>query len=129
MKNKCFEYKGFNGSVEASIEDGVLHGKILFVSDLVTYEADTIKDLDSEFKAAVDDYLETCKALDMPPCKPFKGSFNVRIGAQLHKDVAILAAKQDVSLNDFIKSALEKTVKSFDEVSEQNGLRVGAEIN
>jgi predicted HicB family RNase H-like nuclease len=55
MKSKCFEYKGYSGTVEASIEDGVLHGKILFVSDLVTYEADTVTALKSEFEAAVDD--------------------------------------------------------------------------
>ena len=110
MKTNCFEYKGYSGSVEASIEDGVLHGKILFVTDVVTYEADTLPQLEQEFNAAVDDYLDTCKALDVTPCKPFKGSFNVRIGAQLHKSIAVMAARQGVSLNDFIKTTLEKVV-------------------
>lgn len=110
MKGKCFEYHGYCGSIEASLEDGVLHGKLLHVNDLITYEADTIAALEKEFKAAVDDYLATCKALEVAPCKPFKGSFNVRIGPQLHKEIAVLAAKQDVSLNDFIKSTLEYAV-------------------
>lgn len=58
---EMFTYQGYQGSVETSIEEDVLHGKILFINDLVTYEAVTIKKLRQEFEMAVDDYLETCK--------------------------------------------------------------------
>ncbi len=43
--SQTFEYKDFIGSVEASIEDGVLFGKILFINALITYEAETLRDL------------------------------------------------------------------------------------
>lgn len=50
-------YRGFTGSVEYSEEDEVFHGKLLDIRDLVTYEADSISELNSEFISVVDDYV------------------------------------------------------------------------
>ena len=47
---ETYTYKGYQGSVETSIEDGVLHGKIMFINDLVTYEATTLKALEKQFE-------------------------------------------------------------------------------
>ncbi len=77
---KQFEYNGYVGSIEFSIEDNVLYGKLLGIKDLVSYEADTIANLKKEFELAVDDYLETCVAIAKEPENLFKGSFNVRTG-------------------------------------------------
>jgi predicted HicB family RNase H-like nuclease len=44
---KMLEYKGYVGSVEASIEEGVLFGQLMFIAALVTYEADTVKALEA----------------------------------------------------------------------------------
>ena len=52
------EFKGYQGSVEVSIGDGVLFGKITNINDLVTYEADTVAGLRKAFEDAVDDYIE-----------------------------------------------------------------------
>lgn len=57
------KYKDFYGSIELSYEDKILHGKIECINDLVTYEAETINDLEAAFREAVDDYLDTCKSL------------------------------------------------------------------
>jgi predicted HicB family RNase H-like nuclease len=63
----AFHYKNFIGSLEVAPEDKVLHGKLLNVADLVTYEAITIEQLEVEFKNAVDDYIQTCKQLNRKP--------------------------------------------------------------
>ena len=52
--SQTFEYKDFIGSVETSIEDGILFGKILFINALITYEAETLRDLRKEFEDAVE---------------------------------------------------------------------------
>jgi predicted HicB family RNase H-like nuclease len=54
-------YKGFMGSIEISLEDDCLHGKLLLINDLVTYEARTPNQLQAEFESAVEDYLATCR--------------------------------------------------------------------
>lgn len=57
MNNDKLHYRGFTGSIEYSDEDGAYFGKILDIKDLVTYEADSISELNSEFIGVVDDYV------------------------------------------------------------------------
>ncbi len=57
------KYKDYEGTAELDMERKVCRGKILFIDDLVTYEADTPAKLQHEFEAAVDDYIETCSSL------------------------------------------------------------------
>ena len=104
-------YKGFIGSIEVSINDNCIHGKILFIDDTVTYEAESPAQVEAEFKAAVEDYLETCKELGRAPSKPFSGSFNIRIGSELHQRVARHAAVNDISINEVVKQALIEYLK------------------
>lgn len=63
------------------------------------------------FIAAVDDYLEDCKRDGVEPEKPCKGSFNVRIGEELHCQVALLALMLDEKLNEFVTEAVKERVE------------------
>lgn len=107
---KLLQYKGYYGSLEASIEDNCLHGKIEFINGLVTYEADNISGIEKEFQLAVDDYLQTCQQLGHKPELSCKGSFNVRVGSELHREALIHAKQQGINLNEFVKKAVEKAV-------------------
>jgi len=112
--SESMKYRGYHGSVDVSIEDGVLHGKILFIDDLVTYEADTVPALQTEFRAAVDDYIQTCEELGRAPQKAYSGSFNVRVGPELHQESVIYAKKQGITLNELVKRSLTGTVRTQD---------------
>ena len=52
------ESRGYKGSVNYSVDDGCWHGKIVDISDLVTYEADSYEELVEEFKDAVLEYMD-----------------------------------------------------------------------
>lgn len=52
-----FRYRERTGSISASPVDGCLHGKLLGTADLVTYEAQTVTELEAAFQQAVDRYL------------------------------------------------------------------------
>jgi len=104
---KLFHYKNYLGSIEINLNEKCLHGKLMFVNDLVTYEAQTIKTLEKEFHSAIDDYLATCKKLKREPMRPFRGSLNVRIGEELHKNIATTAALHNMTINEYIKTALQ----------------------
>lgn len=99
-------YKGYTGSVEFSEKDEVFHGKLVGIRDLVTYEATDAPGLKASFRAAVEDYLATCKRQGKPPDVPFKGSFNVRVGRDLHKRAAIYASERGKKLNALVGEAL-----------------------
>lgn len=103
--NKMLKYKNYCGSVETSLDDMVLHGKIECIADVVTYEADSLPALKRAFEEAVDDYLETCSAIGKQPEKAMSGTFNVRVGENLHKDAYLSAKNQGLNLNEFVKKS------------------------
>lgn len=106
MTTNVLEYKGYQGSIEVSIEDKVLHGKILHIVDLVTFEAQTPEGLEQAFQEEVDEYLAFCKEEGVEPDKPFKGSFNVRVGPGTHKRLVMAATRANVTLNDTVRRVL-----------------------
>lgn len=109
MQN-ILKHKGFIGSVECSMEDNILHGKILHINGLITYEAETPAELQNEFQCAVDDYIEFCEAQGVDPYKSFNGKFNVRISPELHKKATLLATKKEMTLNAFVTQAIENEI-------------------
>lgn len=109
MQN-VLEYKGFIGSVDISLEDNILYGKILYINGLITYEANTPNELKAEFESAVDDYIEFCQEQGLEASKSFNGKFNVRISPEIHKKASLLATKQDLSLNAFVSKAIENEI-------------------
>lgn len=117
---KTLTFNGFEGSAEIDTERQVCRGKLLFIPDLVTYEADSPKDLQAAFEDAVTDYLETCEELGREPHRPFRGSFNVRVKPDLHRAAAVRAAHDDVSLNDLVVRSLECYVLGQGDVNNFN---------
>jgi predicted HicB family RNase H-like nuclease len=106
------EYKGYIGSVRFSAEDDVFHGKLQGIRDLVAYEGTDVASLKQSFHEAVEDYFETCKKRGRAPEQPFKGSFNVRVGRDLHKRAAVFAAGHNKKLNSVVSEALEKYLET-----------------
>lgn len=104
------KYKDYEGTAELDMARRVCRGKILFIDDLVTYEAASPAELQTEFEAAVDDYIDTCTTLGREPQKPLRGQFNVRIPPALHKAAALRALADNVSLNDVVVRALDAFV-------------------
>lgn len=101
------KYKDYEGTAELDMSRRVCRGKILFINDLVTYEAAEPAKLQKEFEAAVEDYIETCAALKREPQKSLKGQFNVRIPPALHKAATLKALADSTSLNDVVAKALD----------------------
>lgn len=48
--NNLMKYKGYYGSSSISFEDGVMHGKLECINDLVTYEGATVAELRAAFE-------------------------------------------------------------------------------
>ena len=106
--NETLKYKGYTGSIEISKADKLLYGKVLNVNSLISYEGKTVEELEADFKGALDEYLEDCKEMNVSPEKPFKGSFNVRVRPELHRELALAALNSGQTLNKFVADSLEK---------------------
>jgi len=115
--NDILQYKNYYASVSFSAVDEVFYGKIIGINDLVSFEGSSVKELKTAFKEAVEDYLETCQEIGKSPDKTYKGTFNVRVPATLHKEASLFAAVHNITLNEFVKTALSFTLKHKDKVN------------
>ena len=70
--SNLLEHQGHFGSVHYSKEDNVLHGRLEFIRDLVTYEAQDLLSLKTAFQESVDDYLQFCRDHGLSPDTPLK---------------------------------------------------------
>lgn len=106
------QYKNYFGSVHFDHEELVFHGKIEFIRALVTYEATDARGLLKAFHDSVDDYLKTCHNNNIEPEVPFKGSLNVRLGAELHRRVALAALQHHSTINKYIVQTLDQALSN-----------------
>ncbi|MDO9256605.1 MAG: type II toxin-antitoxin system HicB family antitoxin [Bacteroidales bacterium] len=103
-------YKGFIGSVHFSADDSIFYGKVEGITDLVTFEGETVKELTEAFHFMVDEHIKDCEAENIAPEKSYKGSFNVRLTPELHKRIAVSAKMRGITINKFVFEALSETV-------------------
>lgn len=68
-----FEHKGYSGRYEVDPDDGVLHGRVDGIRDIVTFVADNAVDLEREFRVSVDCYLDVCAERGVEPERPGAG--------------------------------------------------------
>jgi predicted HicB family RNase H-like nuclease len=118
--NDILEYKNYYATVHFNADDEVFFGKIIGINDLVSFEGTTVPKLKAAFREAVEDYLETCKEIGKDPEKTYKGSFNVRIPSELHREAAKHAAMKNMSLNDFVRFAIDHIIHSEAKVRPYN---------
>ena len=66
------------------------------------------------YKITVDDncdYLIFCKENNCKPEKSYTGTFNVRITPMAHREIANRASEAGISINAFVKQALDKVLQ------------------
>ena len=110
-------YQDYTATIHYSADDEVFFGKVIGINDLITFEGISVAELKHAFKEAMEDYIETCKGIGKSPDKTYKGVFNVRVPAGLHKKAAIFALQHRITLNDFVKTALVYAVKHEKDIS------------
>ena len=108
--SSLLSYKNYNGTVEYSKEDKCLFGKVIGIKSLLSYEGESVKELEEDFQNVIDTYLEDCEERKIEPEKPDKGTFNVRISPELHRNIAVYAIEHGKSLNAVVEEAIGKMV-------------------
>lgn len=106
-------YKDYIGSVNFSEKDNVFFGKVEGINALVNFEGESVSELRKAFQEAVDDYLAYCEEEGIQPHKSYSGLLNVRLTPEIHSRVAMLAQRAGISINAFIKQALEKQITAM----------------
>ena len=104
------DYKGYVAVVNYDEEAKIFAGEVINTRDVITFQGESVSELEKAFQDSVDDYLEFCLSRNEQPDKPFSGKFILRIPTQLHRDLYLLSARKNVSLNKLIIDELNKVV-------------------
>ena len=106
------QYKGYIGKVEFDPDARLLHGEVVGIRDVVTFQGRTVDEVEKVFHESVDDYLAFCHERGEKPDRPCSGQFVVRIDSDLHRKANMLATASGKSLNAWVAECLNKEVRS-----------------
>lgn len=106
------QYKGYVGRAELDVEAGLLHGEVVGIRDVVTFQGQSVEEIQKAFRDSVDDYLAFCRQRGESPDKPRSGKFVVRVGPDLHRRLDMLARASGKSLNAVVSEFLKRQVDS-----------------
>ena len=104
-------YQGYSAKIQLDEENGLFHGEVLGIADVVTFQGTTVKQLTKAFKDSVDDYLAFCEERGEEPNKPYSGKLMLRTAPELHRMAASAAEAEDVSLNVWITQCIEQCLQ------------------
>lgn len=119
------EYRGYRARVEFDQDAAILHGEVEGLRDVITFEAEDVRDLEAAFREAVDDYLIQCADDGVEPEKPYSGKFLLRVDPGMHREIALAAARAGRSLNAFANDVFRSWlghVHPSDRIHEQSSI-------
>jgi predicted HicB family RNase H-like nuclease len=104
------KYKGYSGIVEYDSVGKIFTGEVIGLHSVITFQGRTPEELEESFRESVDLYLEMCKEDGVSPERPYSGRFNVRISPDLHREIALKAAAERKSLNEWVSEKLSHSL-------------------
>ena len=99
-------YKGYAGVIELDLEAELIHGRVVGLRDVITFQGNTVAETRQAFQDSIDDYLEWCASEGRPPDKPFSGKLLIRVAPAIHRSLAQLAEARSTSINKLAAEAL-----------------------
>ncbi|MCB0419629.1 MAG: type II toxin-antitoxin system HicB family antitoxin [Bdellovibrionales bacterium] len=105
------KYKNLLGRVTYDDEAKILHGEVIGINDVITFQAKDADTIEAEFKASVDDYLAFCEEEGKEPEKSVSGETRIRMGEERHLLVSKISQAKNVSMNDWLNEAIDEKIK------------------
>jgi predicted HicB family RNase H-like nuclease len=99
-------YRGYAARLEFDDEDRIFVGQLAGITDIVTFHGESVSELETEFHAAVDHYLEMSERTGIPAQKPFSGEISLKLSPDVHAHAAMMAEIQGKTLNQWAADIL-----------------------
>ena len=106
------EYKGYIGTFEFDSEIDSFLGTVINTNDVITFYGASVKELREEMRKSVEEYLAFCREQGREPEPPCSGKLAVQTSPELHRRLALEAARRQVSINVYIQEILEQAVRA-----------------
>lgn len=104
-------YKEYVARIEIDLEAGILHGEVINLRDVITFQAASVEQLQTEFATSVEDYLAFCAARHREPEKPYSGNVMLRMSPDMHRTIVTQAAKAGMSINRWLVAKIQEAIQ------------------
>ena len=101
---------GYSAKIEYDAELDLFRGEVLGLTGGADFYGKNPKELRAEFKKSLQVFLEVCREKGIEPRRNYSGKFNLRIPAELHEKLAIVAQAEGKSINTIAQEALQQRV-------------------
>ena len=98
----------YSAKIEYDAELDMFRGEILGLTGGADFYGKNPKELRAEFKKSLNVFLDVCREKGIEPRRNYSGKFNLRIPAELHEKLAIVAQAEGKSLNTLTQEALSQ---------------------
>ena len=97
--NNCMEYRGYHAAISFDADDGIFVGSVLGIADSLNFHGENVAELTDAFHNCVDGYLDFCREMGKAPDKEYKGSLNIRLSPEVHRQASIPPASAGPRVN------------------------------
>jgi predicted HicB family RNase H-like nuclease len=101
---------GYSAKIEYDPELDAFRGEILGLNGGADFYGKNPKELRAEFRRSLQVFLDVCREKGIEPRRSYSGRFNLRISADLHERLAIVAQAEGKSINAVAQEALQQRV-------------------
>jgi predicted HicB family RNase H-like nuclease len=108
MTGIILERNGYIAEITYDAGDRDLHGVVLNAASTLHFAGRSIDDLERAFSDTVEDYEDWCRERGKEPERPYSGRLPLRISPELHRALAVAAAKAGKSINGYVSELIEK---------------------
>lgn len=107
MKN-VMTINGYQAVISYDPEIEMFRGEFVGLNGGADFYASNLTDLKRQGKISLKVFLDACAEDGVDPRKSFSGKFVLRVDPNIHESVALAAAAQGVSLNQWVAETLDK---------------------
>jgi len=100
----------YHAKIEYDADLDMFRGEILGLNGGADFYGKNTKELRAEFKKSLQVFLDVCREKGIEPRRNYSGKFNLRIPAELHEKLAIVAQAEGKSINTLAQEALQQRV-------------------
>lgn len=105
---------GYKALIHYDPEIGMFRGEFIGLNGGADFYAKTVEGLEEEGNKSLKVFFEMCSEDGVNPRREFSGRFNLRIPAELHERITILARSSGKSINAWMTEALAHETKQVE---------------
>lgn len=106
--NNTMTYKGQIACILFDNRDDIFVGRLVGITDVVSFHGESVAELKAAFHQAVDDYIAACEKLGQTPNKPASGKLMLRVPPAVHSAALTAAQAAGTSLNQWATRVLSE---------------------